>query len=337
MFPRPGSHQRAAATAAYRGSADEIIPVRLPDGGTRTVDETVRPSTTAEGLAWPKLGGRHRGLRRALPRDHLAGHPRKLLAAHRRSLGRADHERAEGGRARPAAAVLFHAFAVPGSDPLPEADRRHPRTQKVLRRSGLSIDAIDAYEVNEGVPLVPLARAQEFGADQNKLNPRGGAIALGHPLGGSGTKLMATLLNYLEATGGRYGLQTMCEGGGMANATIIERLSTEQINTQKSQRQHRYRTDPADYLPSTRLRRPGRRVGGLTSDRRPSTRARTGKRPGARRQRDAERHRQPGPRRHPARRAGHRARHRRPDQPSDAGVPRGLRAGHLHYDRCPHR
>ena len=99
-----------------------------------------------------------------------------------------------------------------------------PATEKVLRRSGLSIDAIDAYEVNEAFAPVPLAWAQEFGADQDRLNPRGGAIALGHPLGGSGTKLMATLLNYLEATGGRYGLQTMCEGGGMANATIIERL-----------------------------------------------------------------------------------------------------------------
>jgi acetyl-CoA acyltransferase len=94
----------------------------------------------------------------------------------------------------------------------------------VLRRRRLSLSSIDAYEVNEAFAPVPLAWAREFDADPDKLNPRGGAIALGHPLGGSGTKLMATLLNHLEATGGRYGLQTMCEGGGMANATIIERL-----------------------------------------------------------------------------------------------------------------
>ena len=94
----------------------------------------------------------------------------------------------------------------------------------MLRRSGLTIDAIDAYEVNEAFAPVPLAWAQEFGADQDKLNPRGGAIALGHPLGGSGTKLMATLLNALKQENKRYGLQTMCEGGGLANVTIVERL-----------------------------------------------------------------------------------------------------------------
>ena len=97
-------------------------------------------------------------------------------------------------------------------------------TQKILRRNGLRIDDIDAYEVNEAFASVPLAWAHEFGADPAKLNPRGGAIALGHPLGASGTRLLTTLLGQLEATGGRYGLQTMCEGGGMANATIIERL-----------------------------------------------------------------------------------------------------------------
>jgi acetyl-CoA acyltransferase len=99
-----------------------------------------------------------------------------------------------------------------------------PATTKALAKSGLTIDDIDAYEVNEAFAPVPLAWAREFNADQDKLNPRGGAIALGHPLGGSGTRLMATMLNHLEATGGRYGLQTMCEGGGMANATIIERI-----------------------------------------------------------------------------------------------------------------
>ena len=99
-----------------------------------------------------------------------------------------------------------------------------PATHQALKRSGLSIEDIDTYEVNEAFAPVPLAWAREFNADQTKLNPRGGAIALGHPLGGSGTRILATMLHHLEATGGRYGLQTMCEGGGMANATIIERL-----------------------------------------------------------------------------------------------------------------
>ncbi len=99
-----------------------------------------------------------------------------------------------------------------------------PATQKVLAKAGLSIEDMDAYEVNEAFAPVPLAWLADIGADPEKLNPRGGAIALGHPLGASGTKLLATLVNHLEATGGRYGLQTMCEGGGMANATIIERL-----------------------------------------------------------------------------------------------------------------
>ncbi len=99
-----------------------------------------------------------------------------------------------------------------------------PATRRILERSGLGIEDVDAYEVNEAFASVPLAWAAEVGADAAKLNPWGGAIALGHALGSSGTRLLGTLLAYLEATGGRYGMQTMCEGGGMANATIIERL-----------------------------------------------------------------------------------------------------------------
>ena len=99
-----------------------------------------------------------------------------------------------------------------------------PATRKVLERSGLSIDDIDRFEVNEAFASVVLAWEKELGADLSKVNVNGGAIALGHPLGCSGTKLMATLVNELERIDGRYGLQVMCEGGGMANATIIERL-----------------------------------------------------------------------------------------------------------------
>lgn len=99
-----------------------------------------------------------------------------------------------------------------------------PATKMVLQRAGLDLDEVDAYEVNEAFAPVPLAWTREFNADLDRLNPRGGAIALGHPLGSSGLRLMATLVNHLEESGGRYGLQTMCEGGGMANATILERL-----------------------------------------------------------------------------------------------------------------
>jgi acetyl-CoA acyltransferase len=118
----------------------------------------------------------------------------------------------------------FHSFAVTGSDPLLMLTGVIPATQKLLTRAGLSLDDIDACEVNEAFAPVPLVWQREMGADPERLNPRGGAIALGHPLGASGTRLLTTLVNHLEATGGRYGLQTMCEGGGMANATLIERL-----------------------------------------------------------------------------------------------------------------
>lgn len=99
-----------------------------------------------------------------------------------------------------------------------------PATQKALKRSGLSIDDIDVTEINEAFAPVPLAWIKDIGADPAKVNPNGGAIALGHPLGGTGAILMTKLLHELERTGGRYGLQTMCEGGGQANVTIIERL-----------------------------------------------------------------------------------------------------------------
>ena len=118
----------------------------------------------------------------------------------------------------------FHTFALAGVDPVSMLTGPIPATQKALEKSGLSMDDIDLFEVNEAFASVVLAWQKELGADLDKVNVNGGAIALGHPLGASGAKLMATLLNELERTGGRYGLQTMCEGGGMANATIIERI-----------------------------------------------------------------------------------------------------------------
>jgi acetyl-CoA acyltransferase len=118
----------------------------------------------------------------------------------------------------------FHTFALAGVDPVTMLTGPIPSTQKALERSGLSIDDIDLFEVNEAFASVVLAWQKELGVDAEKVNVNGGAVALGHPLGASGTKLMATLLNELERTGGRYGLQTMCEGGGLANATIVERM-----------------------------------------------------------------------------------------------------------------
>jgi acetyl-CoA acyltransferase len=131
-------------------------------------------------------------------------------------------EKADALGLRPRA--RFHSFAVTGVDPIHMLTGPIPATTKVLERGGLTIDDIDAFEVNEAFASVVLAWQKEHKADWEKVNPLGGAIALGHPLGASGGRLMSTLLNHLERTGGRYGLQTMCEGGGLANATVIERL-----------------------------------------------------------------------------------------------------------------
>jgi acetyl-CoA acyltransferase len=118
----------------------------------------------------------------------------------------------------------LHSFSVVGSDPIYMLTGVIPATQKVLERAGLQISDIDLFEVNEAFAPVVLAWAKDTGADLAKTNVNGGAIALGHPLGASGARIMTTLVNALEQTGGRYGLQTMCEAGGLANATIIERL-----------------------------------------------------------------------------------------------------------------
>jgi acetyl-CoA acetyltransferase len=131
-------------------------------------------------------------------------------------------ERAASLGLRPRARIV--ASAVVGDDPVLMLTGPIPATAKVLERAGLTIDQIDAVEINEAFASVPLAWAAEFPIDAEKLNPRGGAVALGHPLGASGIRLMTTMINHLEQTGGRYGLQSMCEAGGMANATIIEIL-----------------------------------------------------------------------------------------------------------------
>jgi hypothetical protein len=158
------------------------------------------------------------------PGDRLADHPGQLLAADRRRLGRADHERGEGGRARPAAAGQVPRLRGGPARSAADADRADPGYRARCWRAAACRSTTSTPTRSTRPSRRCRWPGREFGADPARLNPRGGAIALGHPLGGSGTKLMATLLNHLEQTGGRYGLQTMCEGGGMANATIIERF-----------------------------------------------------------------------------------------------------------------
>ncbi|MFI5909306.1 thiolase family protein [Dactylosporangium sp. NPDC051541] len=209
------SHRLAAATADAGGFDREIVPV-----GAHRRDETVRPATTVEGLAGLKPAF-HDPAHTDVGWHITAGNSSPLTDGAAAALIMSAAKAAELGL-RPRA--RFHAFALAGDDPVMMLTAPIPATRKVLAKAGLTIDDIDAYEVNEAFAPVPLAWAADVKADPERLNPRGGAIALGHPLGGSGVRLMATLVNHLEQTGGRYGLQTMCEAGGQANATIVERL-----------------------------------------------------------------------------------------------------------------
>jgi acetyl-CoA acetyltransferase family protein len=217
------SHQRAASASAAGDFAGEIVAITTPDG-VFSVDESIRPTTTVEGLAGLKPAFQNEAMAERFPEitwSVTAGNSSQITdGAACLLIMSAEKAAALGLRPR----ARFHAFAVASDDPITMLSGPIPATEKALKRSGLSIDQIDHYEVNEAFASVPLAWAEHFGADQSRLNPRGGAIALGHPLGASGARLMTTMLNHLEATGGRFGLQTMCEAGGMANATIIERL-----------------------------------------------------------------------------------------------------------------
>jgi acetyl-CoA acetyltransferase family protein len=194
----------------------EILPVLGADGEMMTVDEGLR-DTTPESLAALKPSFR--------PEEDggrvTAGNSSQITDGAAMLLIMSEEKAAELGL-RPRA--RFIDFAVAGADPRLMLTAPIPATAKALERSGLTIDDMDIVEINEAFASVVLAWEKEFHPDMDRVNPNGGAIALGHPLGCSGARLMTTLLNELERTGGRYGLQTMCEGGGMANATIIERL-----------------------------------------------------------------------------------------------------------------
>ncbi|MEV5647116.1 thiolase family protein [Nocardia sp. NPDC052254] len=217
------SHRRASDAATAGHFEREIVPVATPEGA-HTVDETIRATTTTESLA---------ALRASFYSEESAqrfpdlgwmitpGNSSPLTDAAAATLIMSEDKAAQLGltpRAR------FVDFAVAGDDPLYMLTAPIPATRKILDRTGLSIDAIDAYEVNEAFASVPLAWARAFEADLARLNPVGGAISLGHAIGASGVRLLATMVGELERSGGRYGLQTMCEHGGMANALLIERI-----------------------------------------------------------------------------------------------------------------
>jgi acetyl-CoA acyltransferase len=220
------SHARAEAARVDGGFKDEIVPVRSSwDGGAAvTEDETIRAGTTVE-----RLGE----LAAAFGTDDMvarfpdvewkvtAGNSSQITDGAAALLLMSEEKAAELGL-RPRARIL--ASSVCGDDPTLMLTGPIPATHRVLERAGIGIDEVDAVEVNEAFASVPLAWQDEFGVAEDRLNPRGGAIALGHPLGASGARLMTTLINHLEATAGRFGLQTMCEAGGMANATLIERI-----------------------------------------------------------------------------------------------------------------
>ncbi|MDN4614332.1 thiolase family protein [Leifsonia sp. F6_8S_P_1B] len=218
------SQARAAEAAAGGAFEPELVAVPTPDSGSVVADETIRPGTTAERLASLPPAFRTDRLAQRFPQLEwriTAGNSSPLTDGASAALIMS-RETADRLGLRPRA--RFHSFAVAGSDPLLMLTGILPATRKLLERSGVGLDEIDAYEVNEAFAPVPLLWQREFGAEPGRLNPHGGAIALGHALGSSGTRLLATLVNELEATGGRYGLQTMCEGGGTANATLIEVL-----------------------------------------------------------------------------------------------------------------
>ncbi|AXY54552.1 thiolase family protein [Rhodococcus ruber] len=217
------SHERAAHARAAGWFDGEIVPVTTPTGVV-TADETIREGTTAERLAGlPAAFGTDTWRERFPDLDWkvTAGNSSQISDGASALLIMSEAKAAALGL-RPRAAIV--ASAVVGDDPTLMLTGPIPATEKVLARAGLSVADIAAFEVNEAFASVPLAWQREIGASDDVLNPVGGAVALGHPLGASGARLATTLISHLERTGGRYGLQTMCEAGGMANATIVERL-----------------------------------------------------------------------------------------------------------------
>lgn len=210
------SHRRAAAASQSGAFANEIVAIEIdtPEGKVlHTVDEGIRFDATLEGISGVKLL-REGGTITAAVSSQICDGASAVLIVSEQALK--DHGLTPRAR--------IHHVSVTAGDPVIMLEEPLFATERALKRAGMHIDDIDLYEVNEAFAPVPLAWMKYTGGQHDRLNVNGGAIALGHPLGASGTKLMATLLNALETRGGKYGLQTMCEGGGQANVTIIERM-----------------------------------------------------------------------------------------------------------------
>nr|WP_046282602.1 thiolase family protein [Mycobacterium sp. UM_NZ2] len=205
------SHELAAAAQDIGAFRDQIVPVAT-DGGVVDADEGIRRGTTAEKLAGLKPAFRADGLIHAGNSSQISDGAAALLVM----------SEDEATRRGLTPLVRYTAGAVTGADPVLMLTGPIPATAKVLKRAGLGIDEIGVFEVNEAFAPVPMAWLAETGADAKRLNPLGGAIALGHPLGASGAVLMIRMIHHMRDNGIRYGLQTMCEGGGTANATIVE-------------------------------------------------------------------------------------------------------------------
>jgi len=209
--------QKAIAATQAGAFKDEILPIEITDenGETslHTVDEGIRFDASLEAIKGVKLL-REDGRLTAATSSQICDGASGVMVVSAEGLKRLGVE--------PLARI--HTLTVVGGDPVIMLEAPIPATRRALERAGLSIDDIDLFEVNEAFASIPVAWLKATGADPDRLNVNGGAIALGHPLGASGTKLMATLVHALKARGKRYGLQTMCEGGGLSNVTIVERL-----------------------------------------------------------------------------------------------------------------
>ena len=211
------SHQRAIAATQAGKFRDEIVPLQITraDNSTDThhIDEGIRFDASLDGIRGVKLiaeNGKHTAASASQICDGASG----VLVVNEKGL--------KSLGVKPLARI--HHITMMGGDPVIMLDAPLHATKRALEKAGMSINDIDLFEVNEAFAAVPVAWLKTTGADPDRLNVNGGAIALGHPLGGSGTKLMTTLINALKQNNKRYGLQTMCEGGGMANVTIVERL-----------------------------------------------------------------------------------------------------------------
>ncbi len=210
------SHRRAAAARDRGDFADEIVPVEVAgeDGPVAfAADEGIRPGTTPEALAGLRTVFREDGRLTAGNSSQISDGAAALLIASERAVARL------GLTAR----ARFAGFALAGVDPVEMLTAPIPATRRIVERTGVPLEDVGRYEVNEAFASIPLAWARELGADEERLNPDGGAIALGHPLGATGARLMTSLVHAMGRHDLRFGLQVMCEGGGMANATLLER------------------------------------------------------------------------------------------------------------------